>query len=468
MNIPRVFSFSIFLFLLSTFAFLISPSAFPQGGSLTPPGAPAPTMKTLDQVQPRTLIPAGTAVYTISSEGSYYLGGNLSIASGNAITVNANNVTIDLQGFEVIGTGGSAGIFLNGGVSNVTIRNGTIRNFTSDGINGQGNSTVRVEKVRALNNAGSGIVVDLNGAVIDCAAEANGAVGIVGTDNCVIQHCQSIGNTGANSHGIAVANAAQISGCVARNNAGSGIVTGTDSTLSACVATNNTTGGISVGDSCTILNSTANQNGMNGGTTAGSHGIAAAGAFTITNCTGNKNTGDGLSVSGGSPGATVHNSTFNGNTLNGIDASIGSVVTACITNNNGGQGINAQLGCRVQDCTADLNAGNGIVLLGVCRAIDNDCRQNSAAGILAQTAGGSRIEGNNVVVNINQGIMVTTTNCLIIRNSARANFAVNYSIVAGNRYGPIVDITAGGTAAVSGSSAADTTTTTHPWANFSY
>jgi hypothetical protein len=210
------------------------PSTFAQG-PLTPPGAPAPTMKTLDQVQPRTLIPGGTAAFTISSEGSYYLGGNLSIASGNAILVNANNVTIDLQGFELIGTGGSAGIFINGGISNITIRNGTIRNFTSDAINGQGNSTVHVEKVRALNNASSGIVVDVNGAVIDCVASANAGAGIVGTDNCVIYHCQSISNTGTNSHGISVANAAQITGCVTRNNAGSGIVTGTDGTLSDCV-----------------------------------------------------------------------------------------------------------------------------------------------------------------------------------------------------------------------------------------
>ena len=33
-------------------------------GTLTPPGAPGATMKTLDQVQPRTPIPSG--LYTIS------------------------------------------------------------------------------------------------------------------------------------------------------------------------------------------------------------------------------------------------------------------------------------------------------------------------------------------------------------------------------------------------------------------
>ena len=51
--------------------------------------------------------------------------------------------------------------------------------------------------------------------------------------------------------------------------------------------------------------------------------------------------------------------------------------------------------------------------------------------------------------------------------SASVN-TTNYDIVANNRYGPIIDITAGGQPAVSGDSAASTVATTDPWANFSY
>ena len=50
-------------------------------GSLTPPGAPATTMKTLEQVEPRidVLTLSGDATYhhVITQPGSYYLSGNL-------------------------------------------------------------------------------------------------------------------------------------------------------------------------------------------------------------------------------------------------------------------------------------------------------------------------------------------------------------------------------------------------------
>ena len=62
-----------FLILLS--ALLLPPSAFGQG-SLTPPGAPTPTMKTLDQIEPRTPIDAthtpgdANALFNITQSGS--------------------------------------------------------------------------------------------------------------------------------------------------------------------------------------------------------------------------------------------------------------------------------------------------------------------------------------------------------------------------------------------------------------
>src|ERR1041385_7160549 len=76
-------------------------AAFAQG-NLTPPGAPAPTMKTLAQIEPRT--PIATAPFTITAGGSYYLTTNVSVVTGDAITIATNNVTLDLNGFTISST----------------------------------------------------------------------------------------------------------------------------------------------------------------------------------------------------------------------------------------------------------------------------------------------------------------------------------------------------------------------------
>jgi hypothetical protein len=72
-------------------------TAFAQG-SLTPPGAPVPTMKTLAQIEART--PISSLPFTITNSGSYYLTTNLNSA-GQGITISADNVAIDLSGFGI-------------------------------------------------------------------------------------------------------------------------------------------------------------------------------------------------------------------------------------------------------------------------------------------------------------------------------------------------------------------------------
>ena len=99
-------------------------------GPLTPPGAPAATMKTLGQLEPRTAI--SNANYTISQPGSYYLTTNLT-ATGHGITISADNVTLDLNGFSLTGDldTGDYGIQIGGNFSykNIAVRNGAISRF---------------------------------------------------------------------------------------------------------------------------------------------------------------------------------------------------------------------------------------------------------------------------------------------------------------------------------------------------
>jgi len=89
----------------------------------------------------------------------------------------------------------------------------------------------------------------------------------------------------------------------------------------------------------------------------------------------------------------------------------------------------------------------------------------AGAGIHA-TAGGNRIEGNNLVINPT-GINVEVGGNLVLGNSVSASSVVNNSIAANNRYRPIVNIV-GSAPAVNGSSAASTLTSSDPWTNFSY
>jgi hypothetical protein len=98
-------------------------------GSLTPPGAPAPTMKSLDQIEART--PISSLPYTITTGGSYYLTGNLTAADGNCIVIAASGVTLDLNGYTLyssvtLAQNGGTAIALNNNITHVSIQNGHI------------------------------------------------------------------------------------------------------------------------------------------------------------------------------------------------------------------------------------------------------------------------------------------------------------------------------------------------------
>lgn len=107
-----------------------------QGELTPPPGAPAPTMKTLDQIEARTPIPAGFASFdpgphfTITEPGSYYLTGNVEVGPGHGILINSSNVTLDLNGFCLISKTHSPAsgraIYLGANVASIIIKNGTI------------------------------------------------------------------------------------------------------------------------------------------------------------------------------------------------------------------------------------------------------------------------------------------------------------------------------------------------------
>ncbi len=74
------------------------------GGPLDPPGPPASTPGGIDG-----RIPISSLPLTITASGSYVVTKNLSLASGVGITVTADNVSIDLNGFTLDGIDPSIG-----------------------------------------------------------------------------------------------------------------------------------------------------------------------------------------------------------------------------------------------------------------------------------------------------------------------------------------------------------------------
>ena len=126
---------------------------------------------------------------SINQPGSYRLAGNLTLPNANTsgIEINVQNVTLDLNGFAILGpvtcsefptiscstTGTGHGI-RSSVFANVLIRNGFVQGMGGDGMFVLGGT---VESIQATQNAGTGINVTA-GIVRDSIARDNGRAGI--------------------------------------------------------------------------------------------------------------------------------------------------------------------------------------------------------------------------------------------------------------------------------------------------
>lgn len=136
------------------------------------------------------------AVYSLSSinsPGSYRLYANVS----NQITINSSNVTLDCNGHTI--NGGSNGISIATGLSNITIKNGTIRDVTNSGITAT-NCTELTLANMTCKNCIRGILFDqiLRSSILNCDMITNttGAE-ISNSADIVIENCNAFANTQA-------------------------------------------------------------------------------------------------------------------------------------------------------------------------------------------------------------------------------------------------------------------------------
>ena len=393
-------------------------------GPLTPPGSPVPTMKTLDQLEARTIVNAAntpgdaTNTFIISVAGSYYLTGNLTGAAGkHGISVQADDVTLDLNGFALISGGGSTrGVDIPVAKKNLSVRNGTVRGWTDGGVRTDLGISTLAEKLRLTDNVGATGLALGNGSARDCVATGN-------------------------NFGFVLGNGAEIRDCAASGN-GTGFSSGDRAMISNCISTVNSVNGFS----CTSF-------------------------VTMVDCTSSRNSSDGIVVQGSSSVIRC-NSTRNIPNGNGIVAGAGCSILDCTAGSNGMSGISADFGSTVRGCTTQANGSFGISLGGNCLAIGNKCDQNSQSGSsgagLIAGGGGNRVEGNSCTNNgSGDGFFIASTKNLVIGNSARGN-ANNYHFFIDNRYGTIVDLTGTNLVTPGGNSASSSLTTFDPWANFAY
>src|SRR5262249_515118 len=126
--------------LVAALAFVIAAKWIDAQGPLAPPaGAPAPTMKSLSEVEPRTAVQSlarnASYLYVVSQPGAYYLTGNIGGISGKGgIDVTTDSVTIDLNGFALIGVPSATTGIDTSPAGHSTVVNGSIHGWPNSGL----------------------------------------------------------------------------------------------------------------------------------------------------------------------------------------------------------------------------------------------------------------------------------------------------------------------------------------------
>jgi hypothetical protein len=189
-------------------------------GGLQPTAAPGASMLTLEQMEPRTAITG--LPFRISAPGSYCLAGSLIVPPSNhGILVTASNVTIDLNGFALIGANYGSGIMATSLAysGSFMVYNGTISGW-SNGIYAPASVGSIFRDLRIENNRAVGMNVGYASLVTRCQFTGNGTAttnsGLVVRDASVVVNCV-VENSG--NFGIAIMPyGGLIADCVVRRN----------------------------------------------------------------------------------------------------------------------------------------------------------------------------------------------------------------------------------------------------------
>ena len=153
----------------------------------------------------------GLTGFTITTSGAYKLSQNIvfsPVSSAAAITIAADNVTLDLQCFSITQGNATAnvdGISVASNLFNITIENGKIQNFTRDGIRVASGSTTIFYRNTTIQNCLYGIfclgtlaspIVDLQAEGLDLLSNST-AISLTFVSRAVVFNSSFFGNAHA-------------------------------------------------------------------------------------------------------------------------------------------------------------------------------------------------------------------------------------------------------------------------------
>lgn len=425
-------------------------------GPLTPGAAPVPTMRTLDEMEPRGMIKS--VPWVITQSGSYYFTTNLVCAAAgvDGISVQADDVTIDLRGFTLYGPGKSSGNGIRCTFKNLTVHNGRVVGWQGPDASGSNTAGVSVSgpmaTIKDLTADGNdfGVLAAAGARFETVTALGNFSAGLTAGHTCVLEACRALGNGG---DGIFAKDATVIAQCTARSNSGNGIHTLSTGLHAACTTIRECAAQFNLGD-----------------------GILAENGGHVISCVTDSNGPEEVPT-------PFNNGIHLTYTLVDTHRRAASIVRDCTANNNSGNGI---LVARDTLVTGNSCSGNGtgpsvsglypwyagIYAMGDNNRIEGNRSSDNIGFVQQPFVDGYRVDGNNNRIESNHSsgntqyaYNITGAANFIVRNTSYGFVqACDYFIVNGNTVGPITLMPV--TGAIIPPLIVTTVGTTDPWANF--
>gem|GEM_PF-1850582 len=334
---------------------------------------------------------------TISQSGNYVLTESLTGTNGaHGITINAGDVDLDLNGYHLLGVAGSRdGVTVPLPRLNLTIRNGTISGWGSNGVAMLSSTNCVVADLRVFENDADGVNSGFASIVTRCLFAYNGDAlptngigdGIEVENSSVISDCVAINN---DEHGIDAHSGTTIRNCVMLDNRHDGIHGSKGVVINGCVASGNDEG-VEVDVASMVQQSVATDS-----LEDGFRDIAGGCLFKA--CT--------AYLNGYNPAEP-----FGNQIGDGIDIDHGSSVVECVAYSNRQEGIESSAadGVQVLRNVASNQLDEGIKHDGEnCRIDENHMIHNAGDGLHIKPGSGGT--NNMVTRNVSDGFDVKAGN----------------------------------------------------------